>query len=190
MPVAAFADAYSPLDRSDAAVITITRGVLNSNFLNKVEAMCKLMRWVLVFGWFGSASALTPLPDTSPAAFAGEWAGTGEQASYCYVQLGADGWGWVLVDGGAGDWLGARIQWRNRQQRLQVDKVIPAAVSTQLRIMPLKTMVLRSGFNQSLSLTWDERLTACQLQRIEVTARRLDRARSALDGLQTGEGKR
>jgi hypothetical protein len=164
--------------------------VCNANFINKVEAMCKLMRWVLVFGWFGSASALTPLPDTSPAAFAGEWAGTGEQASYCYVQLGADGWGWVLVDGGAGDWLGARIQWRNRQQALQVDKVIPAAVSSQLRIMPLKAMVLRSGFNQSVSLTWNERLGACQLQRIETTARRLDRARSALEGLRAGEGKR
>jgi hypothetical protein len=96
----------------------------------------------------------------------------------------------VLVDSGAGDWLGARIQWRNRQQGLQVDKVIPAAASPQLRIMPLKTMVLRSGFNQSLSLTWNERLGACQLQRSEVAAGRLDRARRAVDGLQSGEGKR
>jgi hypothetical protein len=162
----------------------------NSNFTKKGEAMYKLMRWVLVFGWIGSASALTPLPDTSPDAFAGEWAGTGEHASYCYVQLSADGWGRVLVDGGAGDWLGARIQWRNGQQGLQVDKVIPAAVSTQLRIMPLKTIVLRSGFNQSMSLTWNERLSACQLQRIEIAAARLDRARSALKEIQTGEGKR
>ena len=190
MPVAAFADAYSTVERSDAAVITITRRVPNSNFVNKGKTMCRPMRWMLVSGWFASASALTPLPDTSPAAFAGEWAGTGEQASYCYVQLGADGWGRVLVDGGAGDWFGARIRWRNWQQGLQVDRVIPAEVSTQLRIMPLKTLVLRSGFNQSLSLTWNERLSACQLQRTELTAHRLDRARSALEGLQSGEGKR
>lgn len=171
-------------------MIRITCRVCCSKFMDKGEAMCKLMRWVLVMGWVGSASALTPLPDTSPDAFAGEWAGTGEQASFCYVQLSADGWGRVLVDGGAGDWLAARVQWRNRQQGLQVDKVIPAAASPQLRIMPLKTMVLRSGFNQSLSLTWNERLGACQLQRSEVAAGRLDRARRAVDGLQAGEGKR
>lgn len=158
--------------------------------MNKGDVMRKLMRMVLLSGWFGSASALTPLPDTSPAAFAGEWAGTGEQASYCYVQLSADGWGQVLVDSGAGDWLGARIQWRNRQHGLQVDKVIPTPVSSQLRIMPLKTMLLRSGFNHSLSLTWNQGLRACQLQRIESAARRLDRARRAVEGLQTGDGKR
>ena len=138
---------------------------------------------VWLFSLFGSASALTPLPDKSPAAFAGDWVGTGEQASYCYVRLNADGWGQVLVDGGSGDWLGAYLQWRNHQNGLQVDKVIPMTVSTQLRIMPLKAMVLRSGFNQSLSLTWNDSLIGCQLQRTELAARRLDWARSALKGV-------
>jgi hypothetical protein len=158
--------------------------------MDEGEVMRKLMRWVLLYGWLGSASALTPRPDTSPNAFAGEWAGTGELASYCYVQLGADGWGQVLVDGGSGDWLGARIQWRHRQHGLQVDRIIPAPVSTQRRITPLKTLVLRSGFNQSLSLTWNEGLGPCQLQRTELAARRLERARSAVEGLQSEDGKR
>ncbi|HAR38102.1 MAG: hypothetical protein A2X56_10570 [Nitrospirae bacterium GWC2_57_13] len=92
---------------------------------------------VILFAWLGTAHALTPLPDSSPVFFAGEWAGTGEQGAYCYLNLSADGWGWVLIDGGAGDWFGARIQWRNRQQSLQVEKIIPLTASTQRRIMPL-----------------------------------------------------
>ena len=65
---------------------------------------------VMVFTLWGTAHALTPLPDTSPSFFSGEWAGAGEQGTYCYLNLSADGWGWVLIDGGAGDWLGARMQ--------------------------------------------------------------------------------
>ena len=145
---------------------------------------------VLFFAWLGSASALTPPPDNSPSFFSGEWAGTGEQGSYCYLNLGADGWGLVLIDRGAGDWLGARMQWRNRQQTLQVEKIIPLPVSTQRRVMPLETFVLRSGFNQSLSLTWNAQSSGCQLQKIETTARHLDRARNAIGGLLQGESKR
>jgi hypothetical protein len=86
--------------------------------MNKVDAMCKLMRWVVVFGWFSSAHALTPL-----------------------------------------------------------------------RLMPLETTPLRSGFNQSLTLIWNERISVCQLQTVETTVRRLGRARSALEVLHTAEGK-
>ncbi|WP_041193559.1 hypothetical protein [Candidatus Symbiobacter mobilis] len=139
--------------------------------------------FIMFFAWLVTADALTPLPDNSPSFFSGEWAGTGEQGTYCYLNLSADGWGWVLIDGGAGDWLGARMQWRNRQQALQVEKIIPLPTSTQLRVMPLGKFVLGSGFNQSLMLTWNEQSGGCQLQKIETTARHLIRARSAIESL-------
>jgi len=148
------------------------------------------IRLVLFSVWLGGASALTPPPDTSLGFFSGEWAGTGEGGSYCYLNLSADSRGFVLIDGGAGDWLGARVQWRNRQQTLQVEEVIPLPVSTQRRIMPLKAFVLRSGFNQSLSLTWNVQSSGCQLQKIETTTRHLNRARNAIEGLLQGENKR
>ena len=144
---------------------------------------------LFVFG-LGSASALTPPADNSPSFFSGEWAGAGGDGSFCYLNLGVDGWGVVLIDGGAGDWLGARVQLRNRHQTLQVEKVIPLPVSIPRRIMPLKTFVLLSGFNQSLSLTWNAKAPGCQLQKIETTARHLNRARDALEGLIQSEGKR
>lgn len=133
---------------------------------------------------------MSPPLDTSPGWFAGEWAGTGEQSAYCYLNLSADGWGWVLIGGGSGDWLGARVQWRNRHQSLQVEKIIPLPFSPQRRIMPLETFVLRSGFNQSLSLTWNARSSGCQLLKIETTEHHLNRARNAIEGLPQGENKR
>jgi hypothetical protein len=145
---------------------------------------------ILLFAWLATAHALTPLPDNSPSFFSGEWAGTGEHGTYCYLNLSADGRGWVLIDGGAGDWLGARMQWRNRQQALQVEKIIPLPASPQLRVMPLGTFVLSGGFNQSLRLTWNKQSGGCQLQKIETTARHRMRARSAIEGLLPGESLR
>jgi hypothetical protein len=144
---------------------------------------------VMFIAWLGTANALTPLHDSSPSFFSGEWAGTGQQGTYCYLNLSADGWGWVLIDGGAGDWLGARLQWRNLQQALQVEKIIPLPASTERRIMPLAKFALRSGFNQSLRLTWNAQSTGCQLQKMETMAHHLNRARSIIDGLPQGESK-
>jgi hypothetical protein len=135
----------------------------------------------------GTANALTPRPDNSPDFFSGEWAGHGEHGSYCYLKLNTDGSGWVLIDGGAGDWLGAGMQWRNRQQTLQVEKSIPVRASAQLRVMPLAKFSLISGFNQSLQLTWNQRSGGCQLQKIETTVGHLNRARTAIEGLLSGE---
>jgi hypothetical protein len=145
---------------------------------------------VILFAWLGTAHALTPPLDNSPGFFSGEWAGTGNQGAYCYLKLSTNGWGWVLVDGGAGDWLGARIQWRNRQQSLQIEKIVPLHASTQLRVMPLGQFVLSGGFNQSLRLTWNEQSGDCHLQMIETTARHLLRARKAIESLLPGESMR
>jgi hypothetical protein len=145
------------------------------------------MRFVLFFAWLGTAHALTPLPDNSPSFFSGEWSGAGEHGAYCYINLSTNGWGWVLIDSGAGDWLGAKIQWRNLQQALQVEKVFPIPTSHQLRIIPLENFMLSTGFNQYLRLTWSKRTSGCHLQKLETSARHLDRARSAIEGLLHGE---
>jgi hypothetical protein len=138
----------------------------------------------------GNANALTPLPDTSPGFFAGEWAGAGERGSFCFLQLHTDGGGWVLVDGGSGDWSIAKIQWRNRQQVIQVDAVFPVPAAPRLRVMPLQHVGLSSGFNQSLTLIWNPPAGQCALQKVETTARHLKRARNALDDLLYSEGRR
>jgi hypothetical protein len=36
-------------------------------------------------------------------------------------------------------------------------------------------------------LTWNERPTGCQLQKVEIAARHLTRARSAIEGLLSGD---
>jgi hypothetical protein len=55
--------------------------------------------------------------------------------------------------------------------------------------MPLETFELRSGFNQSLSLTWRAGAAGCQLQKVEATARHLERAREAVKAVRQGGGK-
>ena len=142
---------------------------------------------LLLFAWLGTAHALTPQPDASPGFFAGEWAGSGEHGSYCYLNLSPDGRGWVLIDGGSGDWLGARMQWHNQLQTLQVEKIFPLSASARLRVMPLEKFVLTTGFSQSLKLTWNEKSGVCHLQKIGTTEGHLVRARGTIDGLVQGE---
>jgi hypothetical protein len=152
--------------------------------------MRNFIRLVVLLAWLGTANALTPVLDSSLGFFSGEWAGTGEHGTYCYLKLSSDGWGLVLIDGGSGDWLGARMQWRNRHQTLQVENIIPLPASPQLRIIPLGKFTLSSGFNQSLGLNWSEQSGGCHLQQIETTARHLSRARSAIEGLPPLESMR
>jgi hypothetical protein len=152
--------------------------------------MRHFMGSALFLAWMGSAIAQSPPLDNSTGFFAGEWAGTGERGSYCYLNLSADRRGIVLIDSGSGDWLGARLEWHNRQQSLQIGKVMPLPFSAQRRIMPLSNFVLRSGFNHSLSLTWSPQSSGCHMQKIETTARQLTRARTAIEGLPQEEKKR
>ena len=144
--------------------------------------MRPLIRYAIPFLWIGSAQAQSPPVDSSPRIFAGEWAGTGDQGAYCYAVLDIDGTGRVLVDVGSGDWRGARIQWRNRQQSLDVTAVAPMLASSRLRLMPLGSLTLTSRFNTSLRLTWHAQTPPCHLQRVDATARRLSRARSTMEG--------
>ncbi len=155
--------------------------------------MPRIGTWLTIFmlgSGMPSASAQSPPLDNSPSVFSGEWTGTGERGSYCYVKLGVDGTGWVLVDAGAGDWSGAKVEWQNRQQSLRIGKIVPLRASAQRRLMPLERFELRSEFNQSLSLSWTTPGCSCHLQRIETTESRLNRARSAIVDLPPGEGTR
>ena len=139
---------------------------------------------------FGTAGALTPLPDESLDFFAGEWAGAGEQGAYCYLNLDARGRGWVLIDAGAGDWLGARIHWNNKHQALLIEKITPLRTSTELRIMPLDGFSLANGFNQSLRLAWERHSSGCQLQKVAASADHLAQARSTLKRLRRSNDAR
>lgn len=151
---------------------------------------CPGIGLVLLLAGLATAVAASPPIDNSRGYFAGEWAGTGAQGMYCYLNLGTDGSGWVLVDGGSGDWQGAVIQWRNQGQSLQIDKTTPLAFSTRLRLMPLQKFAIGGGFNQSLQLTVNSQTGACHLQKIATTANHLLRAREAIEGLRLPASKR
>lgn len=146
------------------------------------KAIAIISLWILC----GGSAALTPLPDKTLGAFAGEWVGTGALGAYCYVELTVEGRGTILVDAGAGTWAGARIRWHNQQQSVQIDSVVPLAASPQLRTSPLRNFTLRSTFNQSLRLGWPEPDNICHLQRQETTAEQLVRARHVRTALPPG----
>ena len=138
---------------------------------------------ILVLACSCLAAAQAPLPDSSPDFLAGEWTATGERGSYCYMKLSLDGQGLVLIDGGAGDWLGARLLWQNDRQTLHVKKIIPMPSSSALRMRPLKEFSFRGSSNRSLTLSWSKNAPDFHLQRIDDTERHLQRARDAAKGL-------
>ncbi len=154
---------------------------MNMRYLVIIAATLALMK---------PACALTPLLDESLGFFAGEWAGGGEQGAYCYLNLDGRGRGWVLIDAGAGDWLGARILWRNKHQALLIEKITPLRASAELRVMSLPSFSLASGFNQSLRLAWGQKSSACQLQKTAVSADHLAQARSTLERLRRSSDAR
>lgn len=126
------------------------------------------------------AQAQAPPLDKSLSFFSGEWAGIGTQGKYCYMSLSADGSGLVLLDAGSGDWLGARIEWQNRLQSLHISKSTPLSFSAEKRIMPLKNFELRTGFNQSMTLTWSKTSSdSCELQKVAILEQKILHARNA-----------
>lgn len=146
------------------------------------------MVFVVLFICVETVNALTPLPDSSPGFFAGEWSGIGGQGSYCYLNMKVDGRGVVLIDNGSGDWLGAQIQWRNRKQAVDVEKITSLPSSSQLRIMPLERFTLSTEFNQSLKLTLNGQSDGCYLQKIDTTANHLAKARNIANKIPHSRG--
>jgi len=143
----------------------------------------------LVLLCIGNAGAQSPPPDRSNGLFAGEWAGVGEGSSHCYLKLEPNGQGWVLIDAGSGDLLGAQLRWHNQRQSLQIDEITSLVASPHLRTMPLTQLKLLSGFNQSLKLVWHASSGTCQMQRTTVSAYQLSQAREVLEKIKSGGGK-
>lgn len=133
-----------------------------------------LMTWLRLFFTLlaalgtSSSPALTPPFDTRPGFFAGDWIGTGADDQLCFIRLQPDGNGTVLVSSASGDWLGARIRWRNQRQSLVLIEVSPEVslfpAEPARRLMPLSGLTLRSGINQTLQLKPGERSPVCELQ--------------------------
>lgn len=134
----------------------------------------------------GSAGAQAPPPDQGTGLFAGEWTGIGEGGAHCYLKLDSNGQGWVLIDAGAGDLLGAQLRWRNQHQSLQIDDVKPVGASPRLRTMPLAKFSAVSGFNRSLRLDWRTPSGTCHMQRTDVSAYQLSHARDVVEKLEAG----
>jgi len=125
--------------------------------------------------------ALTPPLDNRPGFFAGDWIGTGAEDLFCFIRLQPDGTGTVLVGSASGDWLGARIRWRNRQQSMELIETSPLAAEPGRRLLPLSGLTLRSGINRTLQLKPGERIPVCELQLHDGVLRRAGQARMLLD---------
>ena len=128
-----------------------------------------------------SSLALTPPLDNRPGFFAGDWIGTGAEDMFCFIRLHPDGNGTVLVNGASGDWLGARIRWRNQQQSMVLIEASPLPAEPGRRLLPLSGLTLRSGMNQTLQLKPGERNPVCELQLRNKVRRRSGEAWMLLD---------
>lgn len=138
--------------------------------------------FTLLIALGASASlALTPPLDNRPGFFAGDWIGTGPEDMFCFVRLQTDGNGTVLVRGASGDWLGARIRWRNQQQSVVLVAASPFPVELGRRLLPLIQLDLRSGINQTLQLKSGVRNPVCELQLSNKVLRRSREAEMLLD---------
>lgn len=133
-----------------------------------------------------TVAVASPPLDNSPGLWAGEWSGAGPLSAFCMVRLDPDGTGHVMLDGGNGDWRGARIRWVNRQQSVHVLASEPWASRPRQRTGPLTDAQLQSGLNLALALRWGAGgASVCHLQRTEDQARRLGLARGVLSDLTT-----
>ena len=135
-----------------------------------------------------TVAAASPPLDNSPGLWAGEWSGAGPLNAFCMVRLDLDGTGHMMLDGGNGDWRGARIRWVSRQQSVHVLASEPWASRPRQRTGPLTDAQLQSGLNLALALRWGAGgASVCHLQRTEDQARRSGLARGVLNDLSKRE---
>jgi hypothetical protein len=121
----------------------------------------------VLLGGFGAnyGHAQSPPLDSSPAFFSGDWIGTGAQDNFCFMRLGPDGTGTVLAMSASGDWLGARIHWRNQRQSIVVIAIHPLPDDPHRRLAPLTQLSLSMGFGTTIHLMLDKHSAVCELQR-------------------------
>lgn len=127
--------------------------------------------------------AQSPLPDESPAFFSGDWIGTGAQDNFCFMRLHPDGMGTVLVMSASGDWLGARIRWRNRRQNIEVVAAHPLPGDPHRRLSPLPGFSLSLGFGTTIHLRLDAGPAFCEMQRRSAVERDVGNAERLLEGV-------
>jgi hypothetical protein len=130
----------------------------------------------------------SPLPDESPAFFAGDWMGTGAQDNFCFMRLHADGSGTVLAMGASGDWLGARISWRNQRQNIVVVAAQPLPADPRRRLAPLPRFSLNMGFGTTIHLRLEAGTALCEMQRRAAVDRNVSNAGTLLEGADAIEG--
>lgn len=153
---------------------------------------CRAKAWlrylITLFCALGTSSspALTPLPDTRPGFFAGDWIGTGADDQFCFIRLLPDGNGTVLLGNASGDWQGARIRWRNENQRLQLIESSPLPAEPRRRLQALSRLTVQSGINRTLQLKLADNLPPCELQLRDSVLRRGQDAAVLLDMPTTG----
>jgi hypothetical protein len=129
-----------------------------------------------------SAPAQSPPLDGSPAFFSGDWIGTGTRDDFCFIRLHPDGRGTVLLMGAGGDWLGARIRWRNERQSLVVLAVQPLPNDPHRRLAPLDQLSLGTGFGTTIHLRLDKQGSpVCELQRRTMVQQNVSAAELLLD---------
>lgn len=145
------------------------------------------MAWLrtvcLLLGVFSAnlGHTLTPLPDSKPAFFSGDWVGTGGDDVFCFMRLRTDGTGTVLVSSPSGDWLGANIRWLNQRQSIILVDTAPVTADPHRRLTPLRQLSLSSGINQTIRLKLNEEKPACELQLRVALLRRADKAETLID---------
>jgi hypothetical protein len=132
--------------------------------------------------------AQSPLPDESPAFFSGDWIGTGAQDAFCFMRLQPDGMGTVLAMSASGDWLGARVRWRNRRQNLEILAVHPLPGDPHRRLAPLSGFSLSLGFGTTIRLRLDAGTAYCEMQRRAAVERNVGNAGMLLGGADANEG--
>lgn len=91
----------------------------------------------LIFSMLGalaisSGQALTPLPVSSPGFLRATGSARAPKTN-SFIHLQTDGVGTVLVRSASGDWLGARIRWRNQRQNVLLIDVSPLPADPQRR---------------------------------------------------------
>ncbi len=129
----------------------------------------------------GSAPALSPPLDSSPAFFSGDWVGMGANDHFCFMRLRPEGIGTVLISGPSGDWVGASIRWQNHRQSIAVSEVKPLPEDPHRRLLPLSQLTLRVAFGGTIHLLMNTDMPTCELQRRASVQRRMEEAELLLN---------
>jgi hypothetical protein len=81
----------------------------------------------------------------------------------------------------SGDWLGARIHWRNERQSIVVTAIHPLPDDPHRRLAPMMELSLSTGFGVTMHLKLDKDSPVCELQRRASVQRNVGNAEMLLN---------